>query len=335
MLKSTHWIAAAISVTSGAVVADIIELEGIVRDRADNRMTNGYPDDYRGMSTRYPHDQTRASASEPLDLTFDNGRSESGGVYTFNSQSFFPIDGRLLGNQGLNHNYDFTFELRTQFSYVPGQTFSFTGDNHVGVFIDGIQVIGVGGVDSPTTGNVTLLAGRVFVDASFPATNAVQIVSDSMATYLNEAWSNLGLPGPCPIVAGDHFIDLDLTNGKPDTRVEFGGISATVWSTMPIKSIDVRFSDGSTEHFESVAGPQAKTVTVAGTGRNADKMVLGVWIHNSGWNKPVYFDVEGDGFSRRTLDVLFSQRHANQSNFRIDTNMALRPIPTTAMTSRN
>ena len=32
-------------------------------------------------------------------------------VYTYESRSFFPIDGQIFGNQGRNHNFHFTFEL--------------------------------------------------------------------------------------------------------------------------------------------------------------------------------------------------------------------------------
>jgi hypothetical protein len=46
------------------------------------------------------------------------------GIFTFHDSSFFPIDGQLFGNQGRSHNYHFTYELNTTFTYLGGETFS-------------------------------------------------------------------------------------------------------------------------------------------------------------------------------------------------------------------
>jgi fibro-slime domain-containing protein len=79
-----------------------------------------------------------------------------GGIYSFQSTAFFPIDGQLLGNQGLAHNYHFTYEIHTQFTYMPGQTFGFTGDDDVWVFINKQLVIDLGGIHAAENGSVNL-----------------------------------------------------------------------------------------------------------------------------------------------------------------------------------
>ncbi len=91
--------------------------------------------------------------SAPLTITLTR---QPDGSYVYDNQEFFPIDGQLLGNQGRNHNFHFTFELHTEFVYKPGQVFQFKGDDDLWVFIDGHLVIDLGGVHGAETAEVAL-----------------------------------------------------------------------------------------------------------------------------------------------------------------------------------
>jgi fibro-slime domain-containing protein len=78
------------------------------------------------------------------------------GVYTYRNTEFFPIDGKLFGNEGLDHNYSFTAEIATRFRYSGGETFTFSGDDDVFVFINRILAIDLGGIHSSLSQTVDL-----------------------------------------------------------------------------------------------------------------------------------------------------------------------------------
>ena len=54
--------------------------------------------------------------------------SPGSGIFSYTNNNFFPIDGQLLGNYALGHNYHFTYQISATFGYNPGagQVFSFT-----------------------------------------------------------------------------------------------------------------------------------------------------------------------------------------------------------------
>lgn len=76
--------------------------------------------------------------------------------YGFDSENFFPIDGRLLGNQGRNHDFDFTLELSGTFQYGGGETFTFASDDDSWVFINRKLAVDLGGIHQVTAGTVNL-----------------------------------------------------------------------------------------------------------------------------------------------------------------------------------
>jgi len=82
-------------------------------------------------------DVPSVNSSTTKTLTLDNGMAGDGGIYSYTNSAFFPIDGELFGNEDRGHNYHFTLEMHTDFTCVAGQTFSFTGDDDLWVFIDG------------------------------------------------------------------------------------------------------------------------------------------------------------------------------------------------------
>ena len=112
-------------------------------------------------------DDPRYNMSKLLDVTLNR---QSDGSYVFDSNTdplyadrggFFPIDHELYGNSGgsgPDHNFHFTFELQTEFTYEAdgAQVFTFRGDDDVWVFINDEMVIDLGGVHSAIEQTVDL-----------------------------------------------------------------------------------------------------------------------------------------------------------------------------------
>ena len=77
------------------------------------------------------------------------------GKFVYDSNAFFPIDGLGFGNYAAwGHNFHFTTEILTSFTYKGGEIFSFRGDDDLWIFVNKQLALDLGGLHEPLDGTI-------------------------------------------------------------------------------------------------------------------------------------------------------------------------------------
>jgi len=308
--------------------------------------TSGQSVDSPASFAQWFRDTPNVNISLPYAIELDNNQSEPGGIYVWarerqmsgDLQYFFPIDDQGFGlsyhmpghklrwaGEGV-HNFHFTYELKTKFSYEPGQVFKFVGDDDVWVYINGNLVVDLGGVHAQQSASVLLFDGNAFVDGNYKDRDGVETVDAEMASELAAQWSSLGLPGSSPIKQGDRYVPLGLNTGT-DIRCEFDGNTVKVFSQEPLANVVVKFADGTVMRHDDL-GSHSETF-------EGEAEIIGCWVKSgveageeAGYGE--WFSPSGNSQDHE-LDLFFAERHTSESNFRIETTLILDEVPPTTL----
>jgi fibro-slime domain-containing protein len=101
-------------------------------------------------------DDPRVNLGTAFAIQLSNAATGNTNVFEFSSDEFFPIDGELLGNQELRHNYHFTYELHGRFRYLGGEILNYRSDDDLWVFINGELALELAGTHNAESGSVNL-----------------------------------------------------------------------------------------------------------------------------------------------------------------------------------
>ena len=139
--------------------------KGIVEDELGDDSKPVYVDeDHEFTTTKENFDQWYVNDDDVNEAYYISFYLEpNGNVLTFHSSDFFPLDDEGFGNEGNNHNFHFTTEVHTTFRYNGGETFRFTGDDDLWVFINKELAIDLGGLHPQQNDEISLddEAGRL------------------------------------------------------------------------------------------------------------------------------------------------------------------------------
>ena len=148
--------------TPGIVLPDLgPDHEPVFNNATTSFWTSGFT-----SFNQWYHDTPGVNIGQNLNITLKRQVGVSPPTWAYNNGSYFPIDNQLFCKSSPNcsgkdgsgkwHNFGFTFETHSSFTYQGGEKFVFSGDDDVWVFINNKLALDLGGVHSNKTATVDL-----------------------------------------------------------------------------------------------------------------------------------------------------------------------------------
>lgn len=173
----------------------------------------------------------------------------------FDNDMFFPIDGELFGNEDNQHNFHFSMELHAKFNYKGTESFKFSGDDDVWVFINGQLVIDLGGVHAAMTSEISLPELVAQGKLNIKPGQSFDFDMFYMERHLSQ--SNLNIS-----------TDIDLSNSaygeasswavsELDKAAEYGLITDKIRDNMKAPITREEFSEVAVKLYEKYTGTEA------------------------------------------------------------------------------
>jgi fibro-slime domain-containing protein len=113
------------------------------------------------------HDTPGVNEAFAIDLVLQE-ETPGSGTFVYDNSAFFPIDDMGFGNEGNEHNFHFTTEVHTSFTYKGGEVFTFRGDDDLWMFVDGQLAIDLGGLHPALEASVNMDDLGLEIDETYP-----------------------------------------------------------------------------------------------------------------------------------------------------------------------
>ena len=111
------------------------------------------------------HDVAGVNLAFPIELVLE---PDDTGLFIYDNSAFFPIDGQGFGDEGNPHNFHFTTEVHTSFTYEGGEVFTFRGDDDLWMFVGGTLAIDLGGLHPALEASVQMDSLGLTVGETYP-----------------------------------------------------------------------------------------------------------------------------------------------------------------------
>jgi fibro-slime domain-containing protein len=153
----------------------------------------------RANFDQWYRDVPGVNLASAIDLQLQHS-AESPGLFVYRDLEFFPIDAELLGNEGRGHNYHFTLEASTEFRYVGGEIFRFSGDDDMWVFINRRLAIDLGGIHESLSETIDLDAEAAALGIGVGGTYPLHFFFAERHTVDSQfvIETSIAEPGSCP-----------------------------------------------------------------------------------------------------------------------------------------